>query len=166
MKQSEGRATVSKDRKWHCSLRYLLSIHEVFAGSDAHFARASSSLIGGKPSLKTLGRHCNKSISQSFHLTECKQKWINCNGICLRVTVSNGNVSNTHLSAEMFSVRITVTVGKEWSKCGQSMHLLVKTDLNYSCCSEKKIAIIHTYWRNWHKPGPYCNWTLQKCCTC
>lgn len=32
----------------------LLSIHAVLAGSDAHLAKASSSLIGGYSSLKTL----------------------------------------------------------------------------------------------------------------
>lgn len=40
--------------------RSLLSIHAVLAGSDAHLAKASSSLIGGYSSLKTLEKHKQK----------------------------------------------------------------------------------------------------------
>lgn len=39
----------------------LLSIHAVLAGSDAHLAKASSSLIGGYSSLKTLEKTCKQT---------------------------------------------------------------------------------------------------------
>lgn len=45
----------------------LLSIHAVLAGSDAHLAKASSSLIGGYSSLNTLEKHGRKQKCKSVN---------------------------------------------------------------------------------------------------
>lgn len=49
----------------------LLSIQAVFAGSDAHLAKASSSLIGGWSSVKTLEKKGSENHEIILFTTDC-----------------------------------------------------------------------------------------------
>lgn len=110
----------------------LLSIHAVLAGSAAHFAKASSSLIGGYSSLKTLGEHIKTHFQCNMSPTL----------LSMHSVMSTNGSHVTHLSAEAFPVPTSITAGK--MNCGVNPAGIIFPNQTFQTAHHRTAKLFHT----------------------